>query len=74
MLTVGDFWEPIYNATEGYEDEIIKWKRVESCYASDDADCKYYEDCYHTQRFRCNENHRIAIKFDQFDGEFLSNE
>lgn len=71
MLTLGDTWEPIYNKTEGFKDQIIDWDLVESCYASDNWDCKYYDDCYHTKRYRCNEDHRIAIKFDQFDGEFF---
>ena len=68
MLTVGDTFKAIYNKTEGYKHEIIRWDHVESCYASDHWNCKYKTDCNVTKKFRCQEDHRIAIEFDQFDG------
>ena len=73
MLTLGDTWEPVFNKAEGFEDQITDWKLIKSCYANDHWDCKYYEDCYHSKRYRCHENHRIAIKVDQFDGEIFPN-
>ena len=67
MLTLGNTFKIKYN-------EIMQrdeWIHVGSCYASDHWDCKYKKDCNGTKRFRCNPNHHIAIKFDQFDGLYF---
>ena len=69
MLTLGNIFKPVYSNED--ENEILAWKHEKSCYASEHMDCKYRDDCNAIKRFRCNPDHHIGIKFDQFDGLYF---